>query len=223
MGVCNDIDKLCRDFLWGDMEDRKKVHPVNWTEVCTPRDKGGLGLRMAREVNLAFLGKLAWQMIDNEDKLWVQVMKSKYIKDNNFFTVSVQGNASLSWRSIVKSRSVIEQGARWRVGDGRNLNVCSDWWMGDKPLGIIEEIDIPENMACATVSEFILNSREWVIDKLQNLLPIEVVNSIRAVLIPLSQNVRDKLEWPLSGTTFFSICFAYHLIARNFQREDALH
>lgn len=59
MGVCKDIDKLCRDFLWGDNGDMRRVHLVNWQEVCVPRDKGGLGLRMVKDVNLAFLAKLA--------------------------------------------------------------------------------------------------------------------------------------------------------------------
>lgn len=39
--------------------DKKKVHLVKWGEVWKPRDKGGLGLRMAKDFNLALLAKLA--------------------------------------------------------------------------------------------------------------------------------------------------------------------
>lgn len=53
VGVCKEIDKICRDFLWGETDDKKWPHPMKWSDVCTPQDKGGLGLRMARYFNLA--------------------------------------------------------------------------------------------------------------------------------------------------------------------------
>lgn len=38
----NAINKICRDFLWGDSEDMKEVNLVNWRDVCRrPREYGG--------------------------------------------------------------------------------------------------------------------------------------------------------------------------------------
>lgn len=55
-GTCDDIDRICyRDFLWGDLQDRKKIHLVNWEEVCKPCNMGGLGLRRAVDFNDALL------------------------------------------------------------------------------------------------------------------------------------------------------------------------
>lgn len=42
--VCNTIDKLIRDFLWGTTEEKRKHHMVNWHTVTLPKDWGGLGL-----------------------------------------------------------------------------------------------------------------------------------------------------------------------------------
>ena len=37
--VANKIEKMQRDFLWGD----SKLHLVGWDKVCAPIANGGLG------------------------------------------------------------------------------------------------------------------------------------------------------------------------------------
>lgn len=32
--ICVDIDKINRNFLWGDTEDKKKVHLIKWKKLC---------------------------------------------------------------------------------------------------------------------------------------------------------------------------------------------
>lgn len=90
----NDIDKICRNFLWGDMENKKKIHLVNWKEVCTLRDRGGLSLRKAMDFNLALFTKLAWQVPTCPSKFWVKIMREKCIKDKNLFTAIVPSSSS---------------------------------------------------------------------------------------------------------------------------------
>jgi hypothetical protein len=51
------IEKIQRDFLWGGMNDDVKFHLVEWVEVCSPIDEGGLGIRKVRRFNQALLGK----------------------------------------------------------------------------------------------------------------------------------------------------------------------
>lgn len=43
--VSYNIERLQRDFLWGDIEDEFKFHLVNWRKVCDPIQRGGLGVR----------------------------------------------------------------------------------------------------------------------------------------------------------------------------------
>lgn len=93
--TCNDIDKICRDFLLGDKDNCKKVHLVNWREICVPRENGGLGLWMVRDFNFALLAKLAWQIIACSNKFWVWVMCDKYVRDGNFFAAPVPSNMPL--------------------------------------------------------------------------------------------------------------------------------
>lgn len=46
--ICNELDRINRNFLWGDTSEKRRVHLVNWEEVCTTKEKGGLGLREAQ-------------------------------------------------------------------------------------------------------------------------------------------------------------------------------
>lgn len=43
--VAYNIEKLQRDFLWGDIGEEFKFHLVNWRQVCDPIQRGGLGVR----------------------------------------------------------------------------------------------------------------------------------------------------------------------------------
>ncbi|CAL5382784.1 unnamed protein product [Camellia sinensis] len=77
--VCDEIDKLNRNFLWGDSLERKKVHLVNWQQVCHKKKNGGLGIRRARDQNLALLSKLGWKLLNKEEGLWLEVLRNKYL------------------------------------------------------------------------------------------------------------------------------------------------
>lgn len=53
------IDKVRRQFLWGNSEENKKgLSLINWPTVCTPKTWGGLGLSNLNTVNIALL--LRW-------------------------------------------------------------------------------------------------------------------------------------------------------------------
>ncbi|KAL4332584.1 hypothetical protein GQ457_07G007270 [Hibiscus cannabinus] len=43
--ICDDLEKLLRNFIWGFTLDKKKVHLVNWNTMKQPIDHGGLGLK----------------------------------------------------------------------------------------------------------------------------------------------------------------------------------
>lgn len=55
--ACDDIEKLCLQFVWGEVGNRRKMHQVGWDSVTQPKERGGLSLRRLREFNDALLAK----------------------------------------------------------------------------------------------------------------------------------------------------------------------
>ena len=75
--VANKIEKLQRDFLWGD----SKIHLVGWDKVCVPIANGGLEIRKLTTFNKALLEKWLWWFGKEENRLWRRVVASKYGED----------------------------------------------------------------------------------------------------------------------------------------------
>ena len=48
--VCEKLDRKSKAFLWGDNEERRRVHMVSWDDICKPKGMGGLGLRKAKTI-----------------------------------------------------------------------------------------------------------------------------------------------------------------------------
>ena len=56
--LCDKLDKINRDFLWGSTTEKRKLHLVGWEKVIKSKEEGGLGIQSARAKKLALLTKL---------------------------------------------------------------------------------------------------------------------------------------------------------------------
>lgn len=101
--TCDKIDKEHINFLWDSSKNKKKIRPVNWTEVTRPKRYGGLALRKASHVNIISLAKLNWRQRKKKHLVWVQCV-SHYVdkegskKNINFLLKSTQG--SINYRAF---------------------------------------------------------------------------------------------------------------------------
>lgn len=76
--ILNDIVKLQRSFLLGGGERDKSISWVKWSEICYPKNFGGLGVKDLESFNLALLGKWLWRALGKRDSLWVKVITSRW-------------------------------------------------------------------------------------------------------------------------------------------------
>lgn len=67
ISVCEGAEKICRDFIWGSTEEKRKCHLVSWDKLCKPKEASGLGFRSIRILNQAYIMKLAWQLLNDID------------------------------------------------------------------------------------------------------------------------------------------------------------
>ena len=72
------LEKIQKEFLWGEGALDNKIHLVKWLTVCKAKSKGGLGVRSLYLLNKAFLCKWCWCFSSERDSLWKKITKAKF-------------------------------------------------------------------------------------------------------------------------------------------------
>ena len=109
--LCDKIDKISRDFLWVSTLERKKIHLVSWSKIIIPKEKGGLGIQVARAKNITLLAKFNWRLFHENDSLWAKVLLNKYCSQSR--RQSIDPNrlpCSTIWAAIKIGFSIFKQG-----------------------------------------------------------------------------------------------------------------
>ena len=130
--VANKIERVQRDFLWGD----SKTHLVGWDKVCAPLKNGRLGVRKLTTFNKALLGKWLWRFGIEETRLWRRVVALKFGEEwggwSSKLGRGVHGCGL--WRSIRMGWEDFSNNIRFEVRVGDRVKLWTDHWCGDSPL-----------------------------------------------------------------------------------------
>jgi len=156
------LDKMSRSFLWGSTAEKRKLHLVAWDRVCLPKDEGGLGIRSAKQMNMALLSKVGWRLIHEKASLWAKILSGKYrvgdLHDQSW--MGPRRNGSSSWRSIWKGlQSVVYPGLGWVVGDGRDICFWTDKWVSNSTLAEAAVCEVPAGLVGTKIRELWTNGR----------------------------------------------------------------
>ncbi|XP_058751483.1 uncharacterized protein LOC131624543 [Vicia villosa] len=76
--VVKRINGIQSKFLWGGVEERRRIHWIKWEDVTLPLNKGGLGVKNIILFNLALLNKWRWQILKGANSLWHKVLHVRY-------------------------------------------------------------------------------------------------------------------------------------------------
>ncbi|KAL4292809.1 hypothetical protein AHAS_Ahas18G0065200 [Arachis hypogaea] len=196
-GVCSNIDKFTRSFIWCSSHNHRGLHLASWRVLTTPKKFGGLALRESRLVNFSLLGKLVWQILMNQEKLWVKIMLQKYLQNRNIFAVKAMGSSSYIWKSIVHTASVLKEGFVWKVG-ALSKNFWFDSWLHSGPVGArVEFLDICE---AALTIEDVYRDGVWHLERIYSFIPMDLREDILS-LVHISVSGRD-LDWSWEHTLY---------------------
>ena len=121
----------------GSIKGVKKVNWLAWKKMCVSKFKGGMGFKDLAAFNLALLAKPGWRLIHESQSLFAKVFKAKYFPNCSFVQAKVKSGCSYIWRSIATTRSVLEQGSKWHVGNGECILIRKDRWVPDQANGLI--------------------------------------------------------------------------------------
>ncbi|XP_024158077.2 uncharacterized protein LOC112165700 [Rosa chinensis] len=209
MSLCDKLDKLNRDFIWGDTTDRKKIHLVSWDVVCQPKQLGGLGIKKTEVMNQAMLAKASWRLFINDSGLWANIYSKKYLKDCSLLDENYlpPSDCSSTWRSIVHGASLLKKNLKWRVGDGKTIKFWSDSWILPNALinFALPSAHINPN---ATICDF-WNDTGWDLDLLSSVVPNEIISLIINVPTGFEGCGDDTLIWGATSNGCFTVKSAY--------------
>lgn len=144
-GICKDLDALVRKFWWEiKLGATRFLALKSWKSICQHKDHGVLGFRKFKDMNLAFLEKLAWKIASGEEAVWADLFIAKYLKGGSLFSYKTNKDSSHVWKGIVWARKILNLGACYKLGDGVSINHWLHPWVPSL-LGFIpspkEEVD----------------------------------------------------------------------------------
>ncbi|KAK9275240.1 hypothetical protein L1049_022502 [Liquidambar formosana] len=155
MSICDKVDRTNRKFIWGNSDNRSRVHLVVWDKVCRPKSLGGLGIQSMGAVNISYMARMGWKLITEPNALWANILIGKYLKDKSFMDYIASGQESYSWKCILKGKEVIKAGFKWVLGNGSKIKFWLDLWVGDDILSDISLLPMPEEELNTLIEDYI--------------------------------------------------------------------
>jgi hypothetical protein len=128
-GLIGDLERIIRDFWWGDEVNKRKMHWHSWDKVTRPKAYGGTGFRDLQMFNQALLARQAWRLIDSPDSLCARLLKARYYPSAHLLYTAFIQNQSQTWQGIVHGLELLKEGIIWRIGTGSSVNFFRDNWL----------------------------------------------------------------------------------------------
>ncbi|CAL2243105.1 unnamed protein product [Prunus armeniaca] len=111
MSICDDLDRIHRNFLWGGSARQSKVHLCQWDLVCRPKHKGGLGLQKTSLMNQAMLGKIGRRLHAKYKGLWAKIYEDRCLQGCSILDNSLisRHGCSPTWKGILHGSKLLMQ------------------------------------------------------------------------------------------------------------------
>ncbi|KAF3794446.1 retrotransposable element ORF2 protein [Nymphaea thermarum] len=202
--ICNQLNKMAAEFLWGDMADHKSVHHIKWSTLCLPLLEGGVGLRDIRETNLANMAYLVYRA-SLQSSPWAVLIKGRYCERKGFLASSVSGKrVSNVWhRALQCWRKVIEN-VGWKIGNGELAKFWTDHWGADHLMDKIpaSHFHLIQDTITCSVKELLEENGEAVVDylaKLNIFFPCPPIQVDQPDVMWNDQRSKNIRSWIRSG------------------------
>ncbi|CAL2229042.1 unnamed protein product [Prunus armeniaca] len=179
VSVCNDLDRLNRNFFWGSNEKKYKIHLCQWDLACRPKGKGGLVFKKTASMNQALLAKIGWRLHSKDNGLWAKIYEAKYLK----------------------GASICDNSLGSKAGRGDSVKFWEDNWVIDVPLRQQAGVLTIHDSNCF-VSSFSKNGW-WDIDKLRGVLCEDLIQQVISVPMGFLGSLPDTQIWKGSANGNF--------------------
>ena len=96
---------------------------MNWEPITTPKNAGGLGLKIACHMNVSLLMNQTWRLQQKSSMLYAQVLKAKYFPHTNLYDSGINPRASHIWKALLVGIRWLQRGMNWVLGDRQNIRI----------------------------------------------------------------------------------------------------
>ena len=209
--LCDELTSMTQQFWWGKKKDEKKLAWVSWERMCQPKEIGSMGFRDLKSFNKALLAKQGWRLQTNTQSLFSRVFKAKYFPDSEFTEASLGKHPYFAWRSIMSAQTVVKKGRKWRVGNGKSIQIWFEDWLPSNSYPKILSTAHPPWEGTKVSTLIVEDLGEWNSEVVRQLFSVEEVDMILS--IPLSKRLlEDRMVWSGTRNGKFSVSSAYHSI-----------
>ncbi|GAA0184893.1 hypothetical protein LIER_32181 [Lithospermum erythrorhizon] len=94
-----------------------------------PKCDGGLGFKDLECMILALLARQGWHILTSQPSHLYKILKGRYFRNSSFLNPNMSSNPTFGWRSLIEGKKVLSRGVRWRVGDGKGIDIWKDPWI----------------------------------------------------------------------------------------------
>jgi hypothetical protein len=134
--VIKALDALRRAFLWAAAERVSGAQClVAWSDVCRPKDEGGLGIRSLRDQNRCLLTKLLHRLHSGVDSPWARWVW-RMIGERPLHKVSARVLPGTHWSSLCALVPLYRSVSTVQLGDGVHSAFWLDSWLPAGALAI---------------------------------------------------------------------------------------
>ncbi|KAJ4788737.1 RNA-directed DNA polymerase (reverse transcriptase)-related family protein [Rhynchospora pubera] len=206
--IIKQMDSLLARFFWGKPAEGRYMAPLAWKNICKPVDEGGLGIRDLNIFGEALFMKLVWETISDENKMWVQICKSKYCPQVGFWNAKVGSHSSKMWRNIIQRRDFFKNQVKWYIGDASGVKAIGQpWFTGWEQQGLVSQ----RNMKKVVCDLYDFNVGSWKMEELNAIYnPSQVLQILNSQIVPRRVGgVKDLMVWQPSKKGKYSVKEGY--------------
>ncbi|XP_019235714.1 PREDICTED: uncharacterized protein LOC109216039 [Nicotiana attenuata] len=111
--VFKQLETYMARFFWGSYQGKKKYHWSSWSNLCYPKEEGGLGFRSILDVSKSLTMKRWWRFRTCKS-LWSIFLMAKYCSNHPVF-VPAHTSQSNAWKNLLKIRDKVEDELLWKI------------------------------------------------------------------------------------------------------------
>ncbi|GJW83464.1 RNA-directed DNA polymerase, eukaryota, reverse transcriptase zinc-binding domain protein [Tanacetum coccineum] len=223
--ILNSLESIRSHFFNGHDLNSKKSSWVKWSNVLTPKEKGGLGVSSLYALNRSLMLKWVWRFISQKPSLWSNVIKAIHGDDGSLEKGNGGGYRS-SWISIIQELKILQDKGinmfefmRLNLGNGEGTRFWKDKWFDGGTMKVLfPRLYALEMDKMMTVS--VKMNANGLDQSFCRKPGSRVEESQYNAMVDISQNIQlkpcdDRYVWSLNNSGEFSVASLRKVIDDN--------